>query len=128
MLSSFVVSIFVGTLLGFLSGLGIGGGSLLILWLTIVMDWAPMDARSTNLLFFLPCALIACTFRVRKGELKLTTLLPAIIAGCITSAVFTCISIMLDGQLLRKLFGVLLIAAGFRELRYQSKKKESQND
>ena len=34
MLESLPVIIIVGTVLGFLSGLGIGGGSLLIIWLT----------------------------------------------------------------------------------------------
>ena len=37
MLESLPVALIVGTLLGFLTGLGVGGGSLLILWLTLVL-------------------------------------------------------------------------------------------
>ena len=37
MLESLPVAVIIGTVLGFLSGLGIGGGSLLILWLTAVL-------------------------------------------------------------------------------------------
>ena len=51
MLTSLPVSLLVGTVLGFLSGLGIGGGSLLILWLTMVLDMEQSAARFVNLLF-----------------------------------------------------------------------------
>lgn len=52
MLESFPVALLVSTLLGCLSGLGIGGGSLLILWLTLVLKVDPIVARQINLLFF----------------------------------------------------------------------------
>ena len=38
MLESLPVTLIIGTLLGFLSGLGVGGGSLLILWLTVILQ------------------------------------------------------------------------------------------
>ena len=57
MLESFPVCIAVGTILGFLAGLGIGGGSLLILWLTMVLGMPQPEARFINLLFFLPAAI-----------------------------------------------------------------------
>ena len=89
MLESLPVMLLVGTGLGFLTGLGIGGGSLLILWLTMVLNVDPLTARSINLLFFIPSAVIACIFRLKQGKLSLRPILPAIIAGCIaaTSAV-----------------------------------------
>ena len=42
----------VGLVLGFLAGLGIGGGSLLILWLTLFANTGPQTARAINLMFF----------------------------------------------------------------------------
>ena len=45
MLESLPIVLIVGTVLGFLSGLGIGGGSLLILWLTIVLGMEQSTAR-----------------------------------------------------------------------------------
>ncbi len=123
MLNSFPVMLAVGTLLGFLSGLGIGGGSLLILWLTIVMGTDPATARTTNLLFFLPSAAIACLMRIRQGNLKLKPLLPAIIAGCSAAALFSWISSGIDVTILKKLFGAVLISAGVRELFYRPRKE-----
>ena len=122
MLESFPVILIIGTILGFLSGLGIGGGSLLILWLTMVLHEDPQVARSINLLFFIPSALVACVLRVKQGNLKIKPLLPAIIAGCAAAAAASWISTMLDVGILKKLFGLILIAAGLRELFYRQRK------
>lgn len=119
MLSSFPITLIVGSLLGFLSGLGIGGGSLLILWLTLVLNLDPQTARSINLLFFLPGALIACLFRRRQGQLEIKPLIPAILAGCIAAAIFSGISRNANVEILKKGFGILLLIAGVRELLYR---------
>ena len=118
------VLIAVGTVLGFLAGLGIGGGSLLILWLTAVLGTEPQTARFINLLFFLPAALIACFFRRKQGHLNVKKVLPAIIAGSTAAALFSFLGMLLDISLLKKLFGGLLILTGLRELFYHSKPKQ----
>ena len=119
MLDSLPVTPIVGTLLGFLSGLGIGGGSLLIIWLTVVLHADPMTARSINLLFFIPSALVACFIRFRRDTLQLRHVLPAALSGCIAAALFSVLAANADTALLKKLFGGLLIAAGLRELFYR---------
>ena len=125
MLASLPISIIVGTLLGFLSGLGIGGGSLLIIWLTVVLGTDPLAARSMNLLFFIPSALIVCALRVKQQQLRIKAFLPAILAGCTVAGIFSWISTTVDIQILKKLFGAVLIAAGLRELFYREKEKGS---
>ena len=119
MLESFPVLLIVGVILGFLAGLGIGGGSLLILWLTVVLHTDPASARSINLLFFIPSALVASAMRLKSGNLKIKPLLPAILAGCIGAAVFSWVSTVLDIGILKKLFAIILLAAGMRELLYR---------
>ncbi len=118
-----LMSLLVGTLLGFLSGLGIGGGSLLILWLTLVLDLEHTAARSVNLLFFLPAALVACYYRKKQGTLDVKKMLPAIGAGCIGALIGTRIGFILDTQLLKKGFGVLLLFTGIREILWKPQKK-----
>ena len=120
MLNSLPVCLVVGTVLGFLTGLGIGGGSLLMLWLTVVLGQDHAMARSINLLFFLPAALIACCFRWKQGTLDLKAVLPAIIAGCTAAGVSSWLGTLLDTGLMKKLFGGLLIVTGARELLYKS--------
>ena len=123
MLDSFLVSILIGTALGILSGLGTGGGSLLILWLTLVLGMEQPEARAINLMFFIPSALVACLFRWKQGRLDIKKVLPAIIAGSIASGLFTFLSRSMDTVLLQKIFGGLLLLTGVRELMYKPKKK-----
>lgn len=121
MLESIPVCLIVGTVLGFLSGLGIGGGSLLILWLTLMLDMDPTAARGINLLFFVPSALTAGYFRWRQGSVNFRKIAPAMLAGCLSALAFSWLSLHLDTTLLKKLFGALLIATGIRELLYKRK-------
>ena len=119
MVDNTLVILLVGTVLGFLSGIGVGGGSLLILWLTLVLGFEHNTARVINLLFFIPSALIASFFRWKQGKLDLPAILPAIVAGCVSAAIFSTLSKQLDITLLKKLFGMLLLVTGVRELLYK---------
>ena len=125
-LESLPVILIVGTTLGFLSGLGIGGGSLLILWMTMILHTDPLVARSINLLFFIPSALVSCALRIKQGNLKVKPLLPAVLAGCAAAAAFSWISTILNVEILKKLFCIVLIAAGLRELFYRNKNGSSE--
>lgn len=125
MLESLPFILILGTLLGFLSGIGIGGGSLLILWLTLVLEVPQAEARSVNLLFFLPSAIAACLFRWKQGALDFKGVIPAILSGCLAAGLFSWLSTTLNTALLQKLFGGLLILTGLRELLYKPKEKGS---
>lgn len=119
MLESLPVMLSVGCVLGFLSGLGVGGGSLLMLWLTLVLGMEHQAARLMNLLFFIPSALIASLFRWKQGALEFRKILPAIITGCLCAFGFSLLSRRLPLALLKKLFGGLLLITGLRELFYR---------
>ena len=120
-MSDFLISLGIASVLGFLSGLGTGGGSLLILWLTLVQGMDPLRARSVNLLFFLPGAILATLLRRREG-VPFRKILPAVCAGCLTGALTSLLQV--DTALLRKLFGALLLFAGARELLYRPQEKK----
>ena len=114
-----LLSIPVGIVLGFLAGLGVGGGSLLILWLTLIAGTDPSTARAINLLFFLAAAGSVSIFRWRKGRLDFKSILPAIVCGCIAAGVCSWLGTQIDQGILKKIFGVLLLATGLRELFYR---------
>lgn len=124
MLNSFPFLAVLGAVLGFLAGIGVGGGTLLILWLTLIMNVPHNTARSINLLFFLPTAVISSFFRWKQGTLELSSVLPAIIGGCISAALFSVLSQNIDISVLEKLFGGLLLITGVRELLYKPKKQD----
>ena len=116
-----MVNFLVGAALGFLSGLGVGGGSLLLLWMTLVVGADPELARVMNLMFFLPCALIATAFRWKQAAPDWHHILPAAAAGLLGAVLGNSLSPILPRELLRKAFGVLFLLAGLREISYKSK-------
>jgi len=122
MLNTFPVTIAVGMLLGFLAGLGVGGGSLLILWLTICLGTDYNTAKGINLLFFIPCAMCSLFFRIKHVSVPIKRLIPAMLCGCISAAGFSWLGWYMDLDLMKKLFGGVLILAGARELFYRPRK------
>lgn len=122
MLSSWPVALIVGTLLGTLAGLGVGGGSLLVLWLTLVLEIPYPQARITNLLFFLPGAAIATFLRAKGKAISIKRIWPAILAGCAGAIIASFAGKIIELTLLKKLFGGLLLFTGIKELLYRPRK------
>lgn len=122
MLESFPVIVLVAAVLGFFSGIGVGGGSLLILWLTLVTNTEYAVARQINLLFFLPAAFLSCLLRVRQKHICWKIVIPAILGGIITCVLFSRISASWDLKWIQKAFGVLLILVGIKEVFFHEKK------
>lgn len=122
MLESFCIALGISIFLGFLAGLGVGGGSLLILWLTLVLEMPYDQASVINLLFFLPAAVITSLFHKKQGKLPLNKLWPGILAGSLAALGASILSKHLDMDLIKKLFGVLLLLTGCRELFYRQRK------
>lgn len=119
MLNSWPIALAVGTVLGTLAGLGVGGGSLLILWLTLVLSIPYPEARITNLLFFLPGAIIATALRAKGKTISIKRIWPSILAGCIGAVLASFFGKHMELALLKKLFGGLLLFTGIRELLYR---------
>ena len=113
-LGSFWPGLAAATALGILSGLGIGGGSLLLLWLTLALGMDPEEARQISLLFFFPAALAGGL--MRRTGLSYKVLLPAILWGGASAAFFTVLRRFLDPGPLRTAYGVLLLGIGVREI------------
>lgn len=122
MLESIPVSIAVGIILGFLTGLGTGGGSLLVLWLTFVLNTNAAEARLINLLFFLPGAIIASIFHWRQGRIPFKKIISPTLFGCVAAAIFSIVGQKMNTESLKKLFGVLLLCIGVKELLYRPRK------
>ena len=116
-----VMGFLVGAITGILSGFGVGGGSLLLVYLTGIAGVEQTVAQGINLLYFLPTAASALIFHFKNGAICKKALLPAILAGCAAAAGGALLAGLLDPGLLRKLFGVFLLAVGIRELTVKKK-------
>ena len=109
-------AILAGAATGVLSGFGVGGGSLLLIWLTRFAGVPQTVAQGVNLLYFLPTAAASLPAHFRHGFVEKKALLPAIGAGLACSALTAWAATALDVSLLQKCFGVFLIVIGLREL------------
>ena len=72
-----------GLVCGVLSGFGIGGGSLLMVWMTAVLSMEQRAAQGVNLLYFLPCAACALIFHIKNKQIVWRAVWPAALAGSV---------------------------------------------
>ena len=119
---NFAASLLVATVMGFLAGMGVGGGSLLLLWLTQVVTLEQAQARIINLLFYLPAAIVASVIRKKQNKVAMKPAVWAIATGCTAALLLTLVSRVIDVTLLKKLLGGLLILTGIREVFYRPRK------
>ena len=106
----------VGAATGVLSGFGVGGGTLLLVYMTAFTGVEQRLAQVINLLYFLPAGLLALPAHVKNGYIETPVLLPAIGAGLVCAALAAWAATAMEVELLRKLFGAFLIVVGLMEL------------
>lgn len=106
----------VGAATGVLSGFGVGGGTLLLVYMTAFAGLDQHLAQGINLLYFLPAGLMALPSHVKNGYIQKPVLLPAILAGLVCAALAAWWATALDVAMLRKVFGGFLVLIGVMEL------------
>ena len=111
-----LAAVVAGALTGVLSGFGVGGGTLLLIYLTTFAGMEQSQAQGINLLYFLPSAAAALPAHLSHGYVEKSVLLPAILTGLACAALAAWAATGLDTALLRRCFGGFLLAVGLREL------------
>ena len=106
-----------------ISAWGVGGGTLLLLVMTLFLDVDQRTAQGINLLFFLPTALSALLCHARGGYLDKPTLKAAIPFAVAAALIGAWIATNLDVEVLRKPFGIYLLLSGVSLLWPDSKKR-----
>lgn len=124
---NFWICVLAGLVCGVISGFGIGGGSLLMVWMTAVAGVAQHTAQGINLLYFLPTAAASLLVHVRNRFVKWQVVIPAAVCGSAAAALSAYLTTGMEEGLLRKIFGVFLLFVGFSELfgRQRSSSAES---
>lgn len=115
-MSGWFSPLLAGTVTGVLSGFGIGGGTLLLIYMTSFAGVEQHLAQGINLLYFLPTAAAALPAHIKNGYVDKSAALPAIAAGLAGTGLAAWAATALDVALLRRFFGGFLIFIGIREL------------
>ncbi len=121
---SWIFALVIGLLTGILSGFGIGGGTILMIYLTAFAAFPQKIAQGINLLYFIPTAAAALILHSKHHQLKWGAVLPAALCGCATAAGFSFLAMSMDLTLLRRLFGVFLLFTGISELKKKPKNSD----
>lgn len=112
-----------GLLTGILSAWGIGGGTLLLLCMTLFFGVEQQTAQAINLLYFLPTAGISLFAHRKNGYLDKAALRAAIPVGTLCALAAALITTAVDVSLFRKPFGLFLLYAGLSILLEKPKKE-----
>ena len=118
----FVLNMLAGALTGIITGFGVGGGTLLILYLTMFRGTSQLEAQGINLLYFLPTAGSALVSHIKNKRIVWRAVIFSVSAGLVTSILAAFIAARLDMTLLRRIFGGFLLIVGFSELFRKSEK------
>lgn len=113
---SFIIYLIIGFFSGLLGGMGMGGGTVLIPALTIIMGVEQHVAQATSLIAFLPTAALSLSIHKKNGLISYGGVWYLIIPAVITSVLGGLIAARLSAVVLKKLFGVFLIALGVKGL------------
>ncbi len=104
----------MGVFSGLAGGLGVGGGSILLLYLTAFAGEAAEIAKGANLFFFLPTAVIAVAGHIKNGFIKWKTALLSAVFGIPFVFLGFFIAQSIDKTLLKLVFALFLLIVGIK--------------
>ena len=116
-----LLSVLAGFLAGTAGAMGLGGGSVLIIYLTVFAGAEQLAAQGINLIFFLPTAAVAVFIYSKKGIIKWREILPVMIFGVVGTLISGWLVGFLKAELVKKLFGGVIAFYGFYEIFFKKK-------
>lgn len=119
----FIMNAGVGLLTGIITGFGIGGGTLLVIYLTMFGNTEQLAAQGINLLYVLPTAASALVSHIKNKLIKWKIVLWAGCAGSVSAIAASVAAAHVDMGFLRRIFGAFLVIVGISELFRKDKKK-----
>ena len=117
------MNIIIGLLTGAAASMGLGGGFIFLIYLSAFTDTPQDIAQGANLLFFLPIALLSLIIHAKNKLIDWKIIKLYGFFGLIGAAAGSIAGMYIDASLLRKLFAMLLIAVGIKEIFHKNKEK-----
>ena len=108
--------VLIGVFSGIFSGIGMGGGTILIFLLTTFIGLEQHIAQATNLIYFIPTATSAIIVNFKNKNIDTKLAIFVSIGGALGAIIGANISVNIDLQKLRKLFGFFLLTIVIHEI------------
>ena len=122
------MEVFIGMLSGIGIALGLGGSTILTLFLTLALNIEQYNAQFISLISFFLASFISCIYNFKKGNISFKNCIIIICTGILGAIIGSISSSKFNVLILKKLFGcfILLIAVyEFKSLYLLIKNKKS---
>lgn len=110
------MEIIVGIISGMVTSTGLGGGTVLILLLTLGLDIPQYMAQATNLIFFIPTSITAIIVNIRNKNIDFKVGTSIALYGVVGSIIGSIVSSKINVQNLRRFFGIFLLCVALHEI------------
>lgn len=117
-----IVTVISSFFIALLSGLGVGGGGLFVVFLNLFTDTPQLTAQGINLLFFLFSSGSAVCVHLSKRQIFGTAVLVMALSGIVGAVVGSLLSSVIGQNILRKIFGIMLVVSGMMSLKSRRKR------
>lgn len=111
----FMLEIILGFVSGMISGMGMGGGTILIPGLVLFAGIEQKTAQGINLLYFMPSAVAALVLHIKNKHIQKSFLVLLIGGGLLGACLGSYLAVRFSNELLRKIFAVFLTVIGLYE-------------
>ena len=111
-----MIEVITGFVSGIVSGTGMGGGTILILCLSIFLGIDQKIAQATNLIFFVPTSIAAIYVNIKQKKIDFKVAKIITIFGIIGAIIGGVIAQKIDTRVLKKLFGIFLVFIAIHEI------------
>ena len=105
----------IGFLSGIISGMGIGGGTILIPSLVFFTTLNQQEAQGINLVVFIPVAIVALIVHFKENNIELKYAKWIILGGIVGSIIGSLLALKTNPNSLKKYFGIFLLFIGTYE-------------
>lgn len=109
-------------LTGVFASMGLGGGMVLIVYLTVFAAFSQLAAQGINLVFFIPIAIISLVLHTKNKLVEWKKAVPAVLWGTAAVIISAWLANRIEQSLLSKAFSIFLILMGLKELFFKSEK------
>lgn len=119
--------ILFGFIGGIFGGMGMGGGTMLIPLLTIFLNFSQKVSQGFNIFSFLFMAIFALIIHFKNKLVDIKSVIPIVLSGLLFSMGGALLATLVDGKILKLIFGIFLILLAVIEIFKLFKKNKINN-
>ena len=110
-----IAALLAGLLSGISGSMGLGGGTVLIIYLTVFKKVPQLKSQGINLIFFIPCAILAVIIYIKQKLIDIKAVIKIALFGVLGALLGILLTHFMSAYTISKIFGGLLILLGVKE-------------